>query len=216
MSASRRANVESEGEFLWLVSLSDLMILLFVFFVVLFSFAYKNMKKTDFLRIKAALNNEELPKTPVDQVYETLQKKIDELKLKDSVSIKVENDTLVMEITEKILFESAEYKLKDLGINLSKIIARVLETVPPPYQLGVEGHTDDVPINTEFIEDNWELSSRRAHSILMAMQLNAQTLKRVVIMGYGEMRPLFANRSPAGEPIPVNQAKNRRVTVRIF
>jgi len=51
----------SEDEFLWLVSLSDLMILLFVFFVVLFTFSYKKMTSSDFQKIMAYLRSEAEP-----------------------------------------------------------------------------------------------------------------------------------------------------------
>ena len=51
-----------EDEFLWLMSLSDLMILLFIFFVVMYSFSAKRMKQSDFLQIAASMRREAPPK----------------------------------------------------------------------------------------------------------------------------------------------------------
>lgn len=52
---------DTEGEFLWLVSLSDLMILLFVFFVVLFSFSYQNMSSQALERASQIIRGEQTP-----------------------------------------------------------------------------------------------------------------------------------------------------------
>ncbi len=50
----------------------------------------------------------------------------------------------------------------------------------------------------------------------MALQLNEKLMKRTVIMGYGEMQPLAPNSDVNGRPQPKNQARNRRVTIRVF
>jgi len=212
----RKKKGDGEGEFLWLVSLSDLMILLFVFFVVLFSFSYKKMSPQDFARAAAIMNNQEVPKTPVDEVKGRIDKMIEELKLPDVVSVTQDDDGLVMDIRDKILFDSAEYHLRDQGREVVNAIGGILGKVPAPYKIAIEGHTDDVPIHTKLIADNWELSTRRAHTILTALNLAPEVLKRTAIMGYADMRPLVPNRTPTGEPLSTNKQKNRRVTIRIY
>ena len=213
---SRRKKKPEDGEFLWLVSLSDLMILLFVFFVVLFSFSYKKMSASDLAKMAAVLNNEDIPKTPIDELQTKLKTVITDKKLTDSVTIEQKDDALIMHIKDRILFSSAEYALSEEGSALILALGTTLSKVPAPYKIGIEGHTDDVPIRTSHIADNWELSSKRAHSILHALTFSDEVLKRVVIMGYGQMSPIVPNRTPAGEPIETNQQKNRRVTIRIF
>ncbi len=206
----------AEGEFLWLMSLSDLMILLFVFFVVLFSFSYKRMKQKDFAQINAILNNKDVPKTAIDDVGASLRSKLKEMQMSDQVTIDIEDDQLTMQIRDTILFGSGQFDMKTEAESLIRVVGNAIEKVPPPYRIGIEGHTDDVPIHTNSIADNWELSTRRAHSLLSSLSLSDAALKRIVIMGYAEMMPLLPNRNPAGEAIPENQAKNRRVTIRIF
>jgi len=216
MSNRRKKKGDGEGEFLWLVSLSDLMILLFVFFVVLFSFSFKKMSKSDFAKAAAMMNNQEVPKTPIDEVKGQIDKMINDLKLPDVVNVQQDDDGLVMDIRDKILFESAEYALREQGKEVVGAIGSILAKVPAPYKIAIEGHTDDVPIHTKHIQDNWELSTRRAHTILHALTLGPETLKRTAIMGYADMRPIVPNRTPTGEPLSTNKQKNRRVTIRIY
>lgn len=213
---SRRRKKNDEGEFLWLVSLSDLMILLFVFFVVLFSFSYKKMSAADLARMAAVLANQSVPRTPIDELQTKLKTVISDKNIAESVTVEREEDALVMNIRDKILFQSAEYVLSDGGKSLMSALSATLSKVPAPYRIGIEGHTDDVPIRTRTIADNWQLSSMRAHSILNSLAFQDDVLKRVVIMGYGEMKPIAPNRAPDGLPIPSNQQKNRRVTIRIY
>ncbi len=214
--SKRKKKGKEEGEFLWLVSLSDLMILLFVFFVVLFSFSARKMTAADYARAAAILNHQEVPKTPIDEVKGKIDKMIKDLKLPDVISVVQEDDALVMDIRDKILFESAEFALREEGKSVVGAIGEILGKVPPPYKIAIEGHTDDVPIHTKHIEDNWELSTRRAHTILESLTLESEVLKRTAIMGYAEMRPIVPNRNPDGSPLPGNKAKNRRVTIRIY
>ena len=95
-------------------------------------------------------------------------------------------------------------------------VSKVLAKIPPGYRLGVEGHTDDTPIHTRTIDDNWDLSARRSLAVLHTLDLPPDLLKRTVLMAYGEMKPIAPNRDMAGKPILDNQAKNRRVTLRVF
>lgn len=205
-----------DGEFLWLVSLSDLMILLFVFFVVMYSFAAKNMKQNDFLRIAASLRHEAAPKDPIDEVQNNVKKWVKDLNLGDKVMIKKEDDALRVDITDKLLFSTGDFEPHVRGVQVISLMRSILEKVPVPYQIGIEGHTDDDPIHTKTIKDNWDLSAKRAHSILQTLNLSPNALKRAVLMAYGDKRPLVPNRDKNGNAIPLNQAKNRRVTIRIF
>lgn len=213
---SRRTNSNAEGEFLWLVSLSDLMILLFVFFVVMVSISYKKIRKSDFESFAASLRHETPPQTPLDQVQAQVKKLVQDKALEKEVSVAQVDDAVLIAIREHVLFPSAEYRLSANGVSLLAQLAPILEKVPDPYRVGIEGHTDDVPVHSRAIEDNWALAAMRAHSVLHALQLSPNLLKRTILMSYGEMQPVAPNRAPSGEAIEQNRSKNRRVTLRIF
>jgi chemotaxis protein MotB len=214
---SRRSQEHSEGEFLWLVSLSDLMILLFVFFVVLFSFSAAHLEQRDFAHITEQMTGQRQEEVhALDKIQAHLLKWVVDKKLLDSIDVKQKEDALILEIKEQLLFPSGGYSLKEESRDLVGLIGKALENIPAPYRVGIEGHTDDEKVHTKQVEDNWELSARRAHSVLTALNLKPELLSRTVVMGYGEMRPIAPNRDSKGEPIPENQSKNRRVTIRIF
>ena len=111
---------------------------------------------------------------------------------------------------------SGRYDLKAGGAGLLKLISHSIQNIPSSYRLGIEGHTDDVPIHMPGISDNWELSAKRAHSVLLSLELGERLKRRAVVMGFGEMEPLVPNRDEKGESISANQARNRRVTLRVF
>jgi chemotaxis protein MotB len=213
---SDRKNAQAEGEFLWLVSLSDMLILLFVFFVVMVSISYKKIRKSDFESFAASLRHEQPPKSPLDQVESKVKQLVEARALEKEISVARVDDAVLVAIGEHVLFPSAEYRLNGNGRALLAQLSPILEAVPDSYRIGIEGHTDDVPVHSRGIEDNWALAAMRAHSVLRALELSPSALKRTILMSYGEMQPVAPNRSPSGEPLQANRGKNRRVTLRIF
>jgi chemotaxis protein MotB len=204
----------NEGEFLWLISLSDMMMLLFVFFVVLFSFASKKLSQQDYQHIVQAFGaKSDSTQTPVDQIQAHLLKWVTDKKLRDSVDVVRKEDSLILEIKEKLLFETGKASLKPESLDLIPALKEALEKIPAPYRIGIEGHTDDVPVAGS---DNWHLSTERALKVHDALGLAPDLESRTVIMGYGATRPLVPNHDDKGAPLAANQAQNRRVTIRIF
>jgi chemotaxis protein MotB len=75
----------------------------------------------------------------------------------------------------------------------------------------VEGHTDDLPINTGKFPSNWELSALRASNVVHVLCEDAGIpAERLSIIGYGEYRPLVANEDK------ISRAMNRRVDIVIL
>ena len=64
----KRKRQGKKDEFLWLISLSDLMILLFIFFVVLFAFTYQKVKSSDLARILTVVTEGEQGKTDIEKI----------------------------------------------------------------------------------------------------------------------------------------------------
>lgn len=211
----RRRPVDS-GEHLWLTSLSDLMILLFCTFVVMFSFTYKKLKQADFEKIAATLANKPQPKNPIDEINDNLIKWMKEQGLEDQISIEKSEESIAIEIKDKVFFGSGEYSLSSDGASRLTSLSKTLEKVPSRYKIGIEGHTDDIPIHTKEVRDNWELSSKRALSVLYALGFSKDMEKRTSVIALGDTAPLFPNRDAQGNPLTDNQSRNRRVTFRIF
>lgn len=83
------------------------------------------------------------------------------------------------------------------------------------YQITVEGHTDDTPIQTLQFPSNWELSTARASAVVHFFIDQGVQAQRLRAAGYADTFPLAPNRNNVGKPIPENQARNRRVVIKL-
>ena len=80
-----------------------------------------------------------------------------------------------------------------------------------PYDMRVEGHTDNIPIHTVEFDTNWELSSSRAtHIARIFLELHAIPAERLSAAGFAEFHPVASNDTAEG------RSKNRRVDLVIL
>ena len=121
-----------------------------------------------------------------------------------TVSIQMGRDGLVISLREAGFFASGSATPKPESLGTLRQIAASLSHMP--YDLRIEGHTDNVPIHTAEFDTNWELSSARATRIARLM-LNEHALPadRISAAGYAEFHPVASNASAEG------RAQNRRV-----
>ncbi|MFA5261118.1 MAG: OmpA family protein [Candidatus Omnitrophota bacterium] len=131
----------------------------------------------------------------------------------DDREVKVEmlDRGLVITFVAEVLFDSGKAKLRSEALNKLERVASVLKTTVADLNIGVEGHTDNVPIKYSGWKSNWELSSARAMSVLhyMVEDLGIAPV-RLSATGYGEYQPVASNDSPEG------RQKNRRVEIVIL
>lgn len=118
---------------------------------------------------------------------------------------------LVITMTNDILFDSGKAKLKRGAKSVLDKIAAVIKESAPDRDIGVEGHTDNVPIKHSSWKSNWELSTSRAtgvlHYIIDECGIEPQKLSAI---GYGEFRPIDSNDTRSG------RSRNRRVEIIIL
>lgn len=107
----------------------------------------------------------------------------------------------------KVLFDSGKSKLKPEGIRELDRIAATIKSRHPDYDVYVFGHTDDQPIRHSRWTDNYELSCERALSVVRHLKSKGISPKNLAACGWGEHRPVAANRSAA------ERAMNRRVEI---
>lgn len=123
--------------------------------------------------------------------------------LGDDVEILVSEGTISFRISNEILFPSGQAQLTAPGLDLLDRLIQVLNATD--YRIAVEGHTDDVPIQTDRFPSNWELSTGRATSVLRYLEGSGVASVRLRATGYADTQPLVDNDSPGG------RASNRRV-----
>lgn len=104
--------------------------------------------------------------------------------------------------------KSGEAILRDVAVTLKS--DRFKE-----YQITVEGHTDDAPINTPQFPSNWELSTARAAAVVHFFLDQGVPARKLRAAGYADTFPKAPNRDANGNAIPENQAQNRRVVIKL-
>ncbi|GMQ83663.1 MAG: hypothetical protein BMS9Abin06_0399 [Gammaproteobacteria bacterium] len=139
-------------------------------------------------------------KNPVEALLEVFEAS----ELRDRVEVAVHPGEVNLEISDSILFARASAALTDEGRVLLNDLAEILGG--QPYTLSVEGHTDNIPIETTRYPSNWELSSARAAVVTRKLIKQGIAPDRVRAIGYGATRPLADNSTPEG------RARNRRVS----
>ncbi|GAA0085356.1 flagellar motor protein MotB [Clostridium sp. CTA-7] len=219
----------------WLLTYSDLITLLMIFFVVLYSASTVNETKYKQLATSmgavftggsTVLGSEENSGSssdnagelkPLVQTEEEKLKGIEnqindivkDLQLEGSVSTSIEERGLIISFTDSVFFDSGKADIKDelkpKLISVSKILNKIDNYVR------VEGHTDNIPINNSDFHSNWQLSSVRASNVVeFLINYGEISPNRLSAVGYGEYRSIADNNTEEG------RAKNRRVDILIL
>jgi chemotaxis protein MotB len=121
-----------------------------------------------------------------------------------TVSLQMGRDGLVISLREAGFFNSGSAIPKPESLSTLRQIATSLGRTP--YDLRIEGHTDNIPIHTAEFDSNWELSSARATRIARVfLDMRALPAERLSAAGYAEFHPVASNDSAEG------RSQNRRV-----
>lgn len=114
---------------------------------------------------------------------------------------------VTVEINASVLFAPGESRLDMTAVRALAAVAEIL--APTDFPIVVEGHTDNVPINTPQFPSNWELSGVRASSVVRLFIDNGVDARRLSAVGYADQRPVEDNATAEG------RARNRRVAITI-
>ena len=126
------------------------------------------------------------------------------------IEIKVEGSAVFISISDKLLFKSGSY---DISAKANEVLGKVAQVMKsqPDIQFMVEGHTDNKPIKTPSIKDNWDLSVLRATSVVRSLQTtHGIDPKRMIAAGRSEYIPFAKNTSDA------EMSLNRRTRIIIL
>ena len=127
------------------------------------------------------------------------------------VTVEMMERGLVITFVAEVLFDSGKAKLRDDALGKLSKVADVLNTTVSDLNVGIEGHTDNVPIKYSGWKSNWELSSARAMSVLhYLIDDHGINPPRLSATGYGEYHPVETNDTAEG------RQKNRRVEIVIL
>ena len=125
----------------------------------------------------------------------------------NDIEINVEKGVVFISISDKLLFNSGSYYVSDRA---KEVLGKVAQVVldKPEIEFMVEGHTDNVPIQNEVLQDNWDLSVKRATSVVRVLQEDFKVPpQRMTAAGRSYYIPLMDNETAEG------RAKNRRTRI---
>ncbi len=215
----------------WLVTYADLMTILLVFFVLLYTLAFfeKEQYRHAIETIKVRVKEDEhliglrelleIPETADTQItieditglrsrekslFENITKFARSSRQKQNISTRILDGKIIVTIKGKALFNSGSAALNDTSISIFDEIIQILNEYPD-YNINIKGHTDNIPISTPVFPSNWELSAIRATTVLKYLVSKGISPQRLTATGYGDVMPLVPNTSEE------NRAQNRRV-----
>jgi chemotaxis protein MotB len=209
----------------WLTTFNDMITLLMVFFVLLFSMGSLDVRR--FKHFQNALQSAmgllnagrhapvgiiaDQPSIPGRETETAEEAALSGARPQtdiDTRGLEAEYtpEGIHLTLDDKLLFDSGSARLSTGGEKLLSRVARIIK--PLKRTIRVEGHTDSRPITTTAYPDNWELSTARAVSVVKYMIHTAGIAPQyLAAAGYGDSKPRAPNDS---EP---HMSKNRRVEI---
>jgi len=125
----------------------------------------------------------------------------------EDIEISVEKGVVFISISDKLLFRSGSYNVTNAAKQVLGKVAQVVNN-KPDFEFMVEGHTDNVPYRREPLLDNWDLSVKRATSVVRILQNDfGVDPARMTAAGRSYYIPLVSNDTAE------NRAKNRRTRI---
>lgn len=225
----RKHDEEHENAERWLLTYADLITLLLAFFIMMYVFSKKDAYKYDEVasHLKTIFSGgtglagkgSVTATSPIDMPSrgassgeikrqlegEFLDKNHDNTGA-ENISVLSDERGIVIRVLDKAFFDEGKAELKEGAKNALDKIVPIIKDVE--NHIRIEGHTDNVPINTSEFKSNWELSVRRATEVVRYfIEKRGLPPERISATGYAEYRPISQNNSPK------NRALNRRIEI---
>ena len=169
----------------------------------------ENEEQTDELK-EMQEKLEEASLAESEKLAERIEEALEENQMEDQIQIDFTANYVQLTLKGAILFDSGSANLKEDAMPVVEKVALILERYAEKT-IEIEGHTDNVPINTSRFESNDVLSSARALSMFNYLVENTTILpSKIKHSGRGEYLPIADNTTPEG------RAKNRRIEIKIY
>ncbi|MBD3271549.1 MAG: OmpA family protein [Elusimicrobia bacterium] len=203
----------TEQSTFWLVPYGNMMTILMIFFLVMYAFATQNKIKISRVTkdIKESITHSKMLKQDIAKLglVGELRKYIWDNKLNQFLEISSNARRIQISMQSPVLFDPGSVALKSQGKEVLKKIAELIRS--ETGEVRVSGHTDNTPVGAGPIENNWELSGKRAQSVVRYFTEECDLLPiRFSLIGYGEYAPIAPNDTPQ------HRALNRRIEVNII
>ncbi|MDP8258147.1 MAG: flagellar motor protein MotB [Candidatus Aadella gelida] len=172
----------------------------------------KNKEKIQTLtsEISDLKKQQELERESFEEAKKMLEKKLKSEIADESISLEIDERGLVIILSDYILFDSGKAEVKEDANTVLSKVAQIIKKKVPGKNIGVGGHTDNIPITHSSWKSNWELSTTRATNVLHSLVERGVLPGKLSATGYGEHRSLGSNDTEEG------RSANRRVEIVIL
>ena len=123
-----------------------------------------------------------------------------------NIQVNVEKGVVFISIADKLLFKSGSYNVTDAAKTVLADVAKVINS-KPDFEAMVESHTDNVPYAKGVLIDNWDLSVKRATSVVRVLESLEVNPQQLIAAGRSSYMPLVENTTSE------NRATNRRTRI---
>ena len=240
MISRKAAHTDKGSRSNWLTTFNDMLTLMMVFFVLLFSMSTMDVEKVKRFKnsLQGALGvlfegqrtavkvsggrtetrvaqpqerqtgaeNGDLRESAVKEGRSSMAQRIGSLEKDLGIAATYSEKGVALSLEEGLLFDLGRADVNSRGRAALDKIGGVIRDYGNPVR--VEGHTDNLPINTERFPSNWELSTARAVNVVKYfIQHGDIQPQRLSAVGYGDSKPAFPNDTVE------NRSRNRRVTL---
>ncbi len=201
---------QEEDQDSWMIAYGDMMTLLLVFFVLMFSISKVDPVKMQQVTesMKEAMTGAKGTTPTLKEIQEEMEQSIQDLQLQEIVSVNRDMNGISLVLKGESFFPSGSATLYPYThAFLNEVVWQIQKT---PYVVQIEGHTDNIPIRTARFPSNWELSASRAAAVVSYFERKGIPRKRMRIVGFADARPVDPK---LGNTTPEARAMNRRVLI---
>jgi chemotaxis protein MotB len=211
---------ESSEKDRYLITYADLITLLLGLFILLYTASNLDIQKyekmlsafsyvfgtSEPLKVRSNKLSEQIILSPIDRLKIEMNQLISESEFSNSIRMEENERGVVIHILENIVFTPGSAELKSTSKIVLNRIANIIKKLP--NDIRVEGHTDNIPINSTLYPSNWHLSVARAlNTAYHLISVEGVPPDRVSIVGNAEYKPIESNETAYG------RALNRRVDI---
>lgn len=210
---------DAEEDQEWLLTYSDMITLLLAFFAMLIAASQTDIALWEQMKqgMRSDVAGKEKVETPLAEIKLDLDSLLVEERNQGLVGVILDKDGIKLSFNSSSLYNSGEAILLPSGERIINKVTQALNLLDYyQFRVDVEGHTDNVPINTARFPSNWELSVARASEVVKFFIREGIEGDRLKASGYADTKPVLPHVDEFGRDIVENRAANRRILIRIY
>ena len=205
-----------KSEELWLMSFSDMSMVMLCFFVLLISRMSERNQPLDNVQVMegtSAVVSEPQETQKVQELAKKVRHIVKNKGLEKSAKVTVRDKGIYIEFSDGMFFQSGSAITNPKFKKVTKQVMTVIAQATSDFDIKIEGHTDDTPTGGGAYPSNWELSASRAISVMRMFHHLKVPKEHISVQAFAETRPRVPYKTLRGIALRKARDKNRRVAI---